>query len=597
MATYSRSIRRGLPRVAGGDAWPAGGVAPDGGDLPAEPAADSMPPAVEVVEATTAVAEPVAVAATEVSVGEVADAAPVASVAPEAAEAPAGADSASDSAASAATGGAALRRGLPRTPGGEPWPPAGATTGAAVASAASAVAAPAVAPSVAAPAAATSVAPATPAAQSPATQAAAAQPAATPAASVGQVAGEAVALRRGLPRVAGGEGWPPAGSVARPAVAAPAQAPVDADVAASANVAAATTEAAAGAAAVVPPAAPASPAPATAKGYDVSTPLPFKPTVFAGKYAEVPVVKREKRRYGKFTAGQWFGVLVLSGAVLLGAAAMAVIAVRLLLSLPFMQDFLTTYPGEYDLPEGSKPGFPAWAQWQHYFNMFLMLLIIRSGWRVRTDRRPSAFWTPKRSTDGRGKISLTLWLHQSLDLLWVINGLVFVVLLFVSGHWVRIVPTSWEVFPNALSAILQYVSLDWPTEHGWVNYNSIQQLMYFVVVFIAAPVAIITGLRMSNLWPKKAEKLNKAYPVEVARALHLPTMLFFVLFIIIHVFLVFATGALRNLNHMFGGTDEVSWTGFWLFFAGLCVMVGAAIAARPLVIAPIAKLFGKVSAR
>ena len=31
------------------------------------------------------------------------------------------------------------------------------------------------------------------------------------------------------------------------------------------------------------------------------------------------------------------------------------------------------------------------------------------------------------------------------------------------------------------------MTLDWPVETGWVNYNSLQQIMYFVVVFIAAP--------------------------------------------------------------------------------------------------------------
>ncbi len=119
----------------------------------------------------------------------------------------------------------------------------------------------------------------------------------------------------------------------------------------------------------------------------------------------------------------------------------------------------------------------------------------------------------------------------------------------------RIVPTSWEVFPNAISAALQYVSLDWPTENGWVNYNSLQQLAYFATVFLAAPLAIATGVRMSGIWPKNATALNKAYPVEWARKIHFPVMLYFVAFIIVHVALVFATGALRNLNHMYAAQD------------------------------------------
>ena len=310
----------------------------------------------------------------------------------------------------------------------------------------------------------------------------------------------------------------------------------------------------------------------------------------------------EPQRIGPFTRGQWAGAVIVGGAGLLYAAAMAVFAVRWLLSTQWGADFLEAYPGEYHLPEGAPVGFPAWLGWQHFFNVFLMVLIIRSGLRVRTEKRPTAFWSPR--NNGRRKISLNLWFHQSLDILWLVNGVAFVVLLFVTGQWMRIVPTSWEVFPNAVSAGLQYVSLDWPTENGWVNYNSLQQLAYFATVFIAAPLAAITGVRMSGVWPKNAAGLNKAYPVEWARAVHFPVMLYFVAFIAVHVFLVFATGALRNLNHMYAAQGSVdpdayadNWTGFWFFVASLVVIAAAWIAARPLVLAPIARLFGKVSGR
>ena len=260
---------------------------------------------------------------------------------------------------------------------------------------------------------------------------------------------------------------------------------------------------------------------------------------------------------------------LLGGLALLILAAMTVLAMRWMISLAFMQDFLAAYPGEYPLPEGSPVGFPAWLQWQHFFNTFLIVLIIRYG-PAGAHRQAPVGRSGRRVVEERpGKISLTLWFHQSLDVLWLVNGLLFIVLLFATGHWVRIVPTSWEVFPNALSAALQYVSLDWPTENGWVNYNSLQQLAYFTTVFVAAPLAVITGVRMSGLWPKNAKALNRAYPVEWARAVHFPVMLYFVAFIIVHVALVFATGALRNLNHMYGGSDAVNWVGFWIFVGSM----------------------------
>ncbi|REJ08399.1 hypothetical protein DY023_01270 [Microbacterium bovistercoris] len=328
-----------------------------------------------------------------------------------------------------------------------------------------------------------------------------------------------------------------------------------------------------------------------ASAVDVSTPLPFTRTVWAGA-APRRVVETSPEASRRPTWTQ--AIAGLFGAAGLGLVAIAgIFLVRAFLSLPFMQDFLAAFPGEYHTD--AEPGIAPWVGWQHFFNMFLMLLIIRSGLRVRTEKRPTVFWAPR--GNAKGKISLTLWFHQSLDILWLVNGIVFVVLLFVTGHWLRLVPTSWEVFPNALSAALQYVSFDWPTENGWVNYNSLQQLAYFTTVFIAAPLAAITGFRMSGLWPKKAEKLSKAYPVEWARALHFPVMLYFVAFIVVHVALVFLTGMLRNLNHMFASQDVVSWVGFWVFIGALVVMAIGWIAARPLVLAPIAKVFGNVSGR
>ncbi|WP_137846159.1 cytochrome b/b6 domain-containing protein [Microbacterium sp. 2FI] len=496
-----------------------------------------------------------------------------------------------------ATYGTAIRRGLPRVAGGEAWPAGGdapvdvaavvAETGE-VAEAARTTAAEAVAASAAAPAGfgapsvhdtpqhADAVAVETPQTPEMTVAAAAAAP----------------SVRRGLPRVAGGEPWPPADFV--PAAAATTTAT---DAAASA-----TADATA-------PVADTSPAVGTAAlasvrpTVDVSTPLPFTPTVWPGKAAFTrPERRPDPVRIGPFTKLQWAGAVIIGGGGLLYAGLLLVVAVRWFLSLDFMVDFLATYPGEYHLPEGAPVGFPAWLGWQHFFNVFLMVLIIRSGLQVRTEKRPSVFWSPR--NNGKRKISLNLWFHQSLDILWLVNGAIFVVLLFATGQWMRIVPTSWEVFPNALSSALQYVSLDWPTENGWVNYNSLQQLAYFTTVFIAAPLAAITGVRMSGIWPKNATGLNKAYPVEWARAVHFPVMLYFCLFIFVHVVLVFATGALRNLNHMYaaqGSTDPdayaMNWTGFWIFAVSMLVIAGAWVAARPLVLAPIARLFGKVSGR
>lgn len=597
MATYGSAVRRGLPRVPGGEPWPPAGDAPvPNGDGGGEAVPSLTAQAVSVAASSSA-------AATESAPALPAEPAETAA-SPSAGVQTGGTSSVADGTSSVVGGGErAIRRGLPRVPGGEPWPPA---------SVAAAAAAP-VAPAAAAPAAPVAAAPAAaPAAATPVDEAPEARDVAASAAVVAQPPAVgpdgAKPLRRGLPRVAGGEPWPPAGLApaaraatagaadAEDAVAAQAEASVDTPTPVATPALPETPVAAS-----VVPAVPA--AAVTPSGVPLSQPLPFTRTVWEGAAARTrPAPRVEPQRIGPFTKLQWAGAVVVGGAGLLFAAALAVALVRFLLSTPWGMDFLAAYPGEYHLPEGAPVGFPAWLGWQHFFNVFLMVLIIRTGLQVRTEKRPSVFWSPR--SNNRRKISLNLWFHQSLDILWLVNGVIFVVLLFVTGQWMRIVPTSWEVFPNAVSAGLQYVSLDWPTENGWVNYNALQQLAYFVTVFLAAPLAAITGVRMSGVWPKNATGLNKAYPVEWARAVHFPVMLYFVAFIAVHVFLVFATGALRNLNHMYaaqGSTDPNAyadnWTGFWFFAASLVVIAAAWIAARPLVLAPIARLFGKVSGR
>ncbi len=291
-------------------------------------------------------------------------------------------------------------------------------------------------------------------------------------------------------------------------------------------------------------------------------------------------------------------------AVAVGAAVVvlvvAVLLAKWLRGLDGIQLFLADYTGHSELPAGAPVGLPAWLGWQHFLNGFFLLLMVRTGWLVRTITRPAAYWTRNnkglfRTKTAPKKISLDLWFHLTLDALWVVNGLVFMTLLLVTGQWMRIVPTSWDIFPNAVSALLQYVSLDWPLENGWVNYNALQVLAYFLTVFVAVPLALASGLRMSPAWPKTTRRLNQLFPIEAARAIHLPVMFYFVGFVMVHVTLVLTTGAMRNLNHMYAGRNDDSWVGLALFAGSLAVMVAGWLLARPLFLRPIASLTGKVS--
>lgn len=288
-------------------------------------------------------------------------------------------------------------------------------------------------------------------------------------------------------------------------------------------------------------------------------------------------------------------------AVALAVSIVLVIAARWLRTMGPIQDFLTTYSGHTDLPPATQPGIPSWVSWQHALNIFFLVLIARTGLLVRLERKPPGYWQPTSGSffsppaSTPKKVSLSQFVHQVLDVLWMANGLVFIALLFITGHWKRIVPLQWDIFPHMASAAIQYLSLDWPTEHGWVHYNALQLMAYFVTVFIAAPLAIISGIRISTWWPDKNDRLNKIYPVEAARAIHFPVMFYFLAFTVVHVFLVFFTGALRNLNAMYTSRDAIDGWGLLIFTISLGVIAVGWFLIRPIFIRPLAARSGTVT--
>lgn len=285
-------------------------------------------------------------------------------------------------------------------------------------------------------------------------------------------------------------------------------------------------------------------------------------------------------------------------AVLLFSMTVVILVAQWMRTIPEVAIFISNYRGTTPLPEGAPVGLPAWLGWQHFLNMFFMLLVIRTGLIIRSKKRPPAFWTRKETglisrIGPAQRMGIYHWLHISIDVFWVLNGVVFIVLLWVTGQWMRIVPTSWDVFPNAVSAALQYASLRWPLENVWVNYNSLQVLAYFVTVFIAAPIAIKTGLRLSPVWPKEGW-MHRVFPEDLARRLHTIVLFYFFIFIVAHVTLVFTTGALRNLNMMFAANDGTSWLGAGIFGLAVVVMVIGWLLAKPSILKPLARLSGKV---
>jgi thiosulfate reductase cytochrome b subunit len=340
-------------------------------------------------------------------------------------------------------------------------------------------------------------------------------------------------------------------------------------------------------------------------------------------------------------ANRWLNLLWLipiGWALLLFAVAIA----RHLRGLPAVQEFVRLHPGTgFATPFATA--MPVWLRAQHFLNLFFRTFIIRAGLQILADH-PRLYWT-RHSTPGqewlrlqhevpstplwtakqdsitlpkhlglpgiRHSIGLARWWHLGIDTLWLANGLVFYVLLFATGEWRRIVPTSWQVFPDAASVLLQYLSLDWPPNDGWVAYNGLQIFAYFITVFVAAPLALVTGLGMSPALSTRFHGISKRLSIQTARSMHFLVLCWFLFFILIHVTLVFTTGMLQNLNHIYAGTDAKDWLGFGIFAASAAIVALAWVAATPLtlrrprliqrvgyaLIGPVQRLFEHVDAK
>ncbi len=262
---------------------------------------------------------------------------------------------------------------------------------------------------------------------------------------------------------------------------------------------------------------------------------------------------------------QVFGGL-LAAAGLGCLALMGVAAARFIVDWDVTQPFFERFPGEYAQPSWAPVGIPIWANWAHFLNAFFMLLVIRTGIAIRQQHHsklpPRTFWVSRKNK--RLRMPIAVHSHMLVDIAWVANGVLFVLLLAMTGQWVRIVPTSWEVFPNALSAALQYASLDWPVHDSWKGYNSLQQLSYFGIVLIVAPLAALSGWRLWGRGPNKVPALlDRVMPYSRAERIHFPVMLVFIAFIIVHVGLVFLTGWQANLNHMYAASDATTGAAAW----------------------------------
>lgn len=285
------------------------------------------------------------------------------------------------------------------------------------------------------------------------------------------------------------------------------------------------------------------------------------------------------------------------------AALCAIIAIPTLLAwlqyLAFgLAPVLLDYSIDSNLPP-SPHGFPAWLRLTHLFNFFFLIMLARSGLSILADH-PRLYWN-HHCTPGSEWIRFTpiavpkdrLWtakddarfvspllalpgyrhtigMARSWHFLslygFLINGSIFVAMLFLTDQWLRLVPTSWEFFPNAWNTFVHYATFHMPVEpNGFYYYNPLQQLAYFSVIFVMVPLSMLTGMAMSPALDNRFTWFPKLFGGrQAARSLHFLLLIGYVSFLAVHVSLVVVTGFARNMNHIVLGTNDQSLTGTFI---------------------------------
>ncbi len=235
--------------------------------------------------------------------------------------------------------------------------------------------------------------------------------------------------------------------------------------------------------------------------------------------------------------------------------------------------------------------FPIWILITHYINLLLIGLLIRSGIQIlaahprlywKDDSNPAHQWlrftktkvpneqlytsmddeqpvTPLIALPGGDNLGLGRLWHFFVILFWLLNGIIYVVLLFATGEWSRLIPTSWSIFPAAWHTLLTYLSFHIPPASDFHPYDPLQQLAYAGVVFILAPFMLLTGAAMSPSIEGRFPWYVKLFGgKQAARSLHFLSMAAFVLFILVHTSLVLIVHFSDNIRHIVFGTTRSS---------------------------------------
>jgi thiosulfate reductase cytochrome b subunit len=150
--------------------------------------------------------------------------------------------------------------------------------------------------------------------------------------------------------------------------------------------------------------------------------------------------------------------------------------------------------------------------------------------------------------------------HFFFAWLWVINGACYLAWSLASRHLARDLAMQgrdWRAIP---ASIVEHLRFRHPVGDEAARYNPLQKLAYLAVIFVLAPLAVLTGLSMS---PQMDGVLGWWLQLvggrQSARTIHFIVMSLFVLFTLVHVLMVVYAGPINEMRSMISGRFRVRY--------------------------------------
>lgn len=168
---------------------------------------------------------------------------------------------------------------------------------------------------------------------------------------------------------------------------------------------------------------------------------------------------------------------------------------------------------------------------------------------------PSIFDLPLRFRLG-GQSGWGRSLHFESAWVCVLTGLLYVASGIANGHFRKnLVPAkedlAWRSLPGVVRSHLRFAR---PDEEESQRYNVFQRLTYLAVIFVLFPLMIWTGLAMSpaitSVFPTLVTALGGH---QCARTIHFFGAILVVLFVLIHIAMVWRAGFRRRVGAMITG--------------------------------------------